>query len=113
MSPEYIVPPEPGVRDLTPDEHTLVGLLLGFPECCVAQWVQHRGPIPAGRLRGKIEGPVRTDFIPGLPPRFCSPGMRMIYVPCDLCAARRDAGLPPLHDDHVLSDPPEAFEELV
>lgn len=88
---------------MTPDQHRAIGRILGFPECCVEAWVNDH--TAAGIRRGCIVARHRTlaearalytwimgEVAPPWAPDALTQDLRVCWVPCDACAAKRDAG---------------------
>lgn len=77
---------------ITDDQHRQMGAILGFPECCVEEWICT--PIGAGTRRGVQRGTTRTPaeqaqanqqitVLLGRPWAFAGPIKE--WVPCSKC----------------------------
>lgn len=85
---------------MTREQHIAVGRLLGFPDCCVRQWVDELDDGWQATRRGGITLRVRTrEECRRLLPAIHALGLdwtlkqmlddaRVCYVPCDTCAIR-------------------------
>lgn len=79
---------------MTNDQHRAVGLLLGYPTCCVEEFASR--PANAAAFRGVILGPHRTARevlflkrkIRELLGRDFPVRSRVSYVPCLVCAEK-------------------------
>lgn len=93
---------------MTAAEHTRVGLALGYPPCCVRQWVEEveaHGPAPWAleECAGFKRGGVYLGYRAGVPTvfrerdghAFDAPGEEIVYVPCDVCAGPHTPGWEP------------------
>lgn len=94
---------------MTADQHTAIGRILGFPDCCVERWVESFGSGTAlACLRGSINPGQRSEpfaqyvhgrisELLGRPWGYCSSGhpddLEVVWVPCEACADLRDAGM--------------------
>jgi hypothetical protein len=79
---------------VTSPDHALIGRLLGFPECCVEEWVADRARLVMSAVdRGAIHGRVRSLheveqlLLSGVPEHiFSGPfdvaSREKCYVPC-------------------------------
>src|SRR4051812_49024927 len=90
-----------GVRRMTRAQHIALGRLLGFPDCCVRQWVDdlatgggqatRRGSITL-RVRTREEAEAMLPAIHALGVTWTledwTSDLRVCYVPCDVCAIR-------------------------
>lgn len=84
----------------TDEQHIRLGAVLGFPSCCIAEWIEDTWQgIASGAERGSVTLRVRSDAeIDDLRPRLDAithPGWtdsmkydpRVCYVPCRSCVA--------------------------
>lgn len=81
---------------MTVDEHVRLGLALGYPKCCVAQFAADRildvaSAVERGFVTiGRREGPATVFHLDGRP--LDHAGEEIVYVPCDDCMGPHTAG---------------------
>lgn len=95
--PSNLVPPR-----FTDDQHRAMGKILGYPSCCVEEWIRDikTSSVPLGILRGghfiRHRSPEEVKEVEGkisfLLDRPWSMGSReMIYIPCFACKDYHDS----------------------
>lgn len=91
--------PLPG--GMTAEVHRQIGAALGFPSCCVEQWIADRRTEVASAVeRGSVTLGQRLTRPQGLPPGWCTDyygndtlvGSEITYVPCSDCAGPHTEG---------------------
>ena len=83
-------------KHLTTNDHLEIGLALGFPQCCVTEWVAdcERGETGMIISRGFLDLGFREEdvFFNGrlLPNGIGRRGDLIRYVPCTVCAQKNN-----------------------
>jgi hypothetical protein len=86
---------------VTADQHRAIAAILGYPTCCVEQWIAEAGSSPGPAIeRGSItlrrrsedecvrlSARIRVEAYAGWQDRSLTGDSRVCYVPCSRCAA--------------------------